>query len=219
MKKRKAIVIAGSRGVGKSIAGMLKLNKFEVIATSSKQVDTSEIKDVENFIDRNKLTDVLVLNTGGPPPKKLQDITKKDWIRYFNQLFLSFALLLQNIKVKKNGYVFLISSYYIKEPNKNMVLSNAFRTAFSAVLKSYGQENLKNNITTINLALGPIYTDRLKSMNPNKTKKQIGENLPLGRVGDPSEIADIVESIIQKEVKYLNCQTLFVDGGISNTLF
>ena len=48
MKKRKAIVIAGSRGVGKSIAGMLKLNKFEVIATSSKQVDTSEIKDVEN---------------------------------------------------------------------------------------------------------------------------------------------------------------------------
>ena len=162
---------------------------------------------------------MLVLNTGGPPPKKLQDITKKDWIRYFNQLFLSFALLLQNIKVKKNGYVFLISSYYIKEPNKNMVLSNAFRTAFSAVLKSYGQENLKNNITTINLALGPIYTDRLKSMNPNKTKKQIGENLPLGRVGDPSEIADIVESIIQKEVKYLNCQTLFVDGGISNTLF
>ena len=100
-----------------------------------------------------------------------------------------------------------------------MVLSNAFRTAFSAVLKSYGQENLKNNITTINLALGPIYTDRLKSMNPNKTKKQIGENLPLGRVGNPSEIADIVESIIQKEVKYLNCQTLFIDGGISNTLF
>ena len=219
MKKKKAIVIAGSRGVGKSIASMLKLNNFQVIATNSKQLDTSKIIDTENFIYNHKSTDVLVLNTGGPPPKKLPDITKDEWIKYFNQLFLSFALLLQNIKVNKNGYVFLISSYYIKEPDRNMILSNAFRTAFSTVLKSYGQDNLKNNITTINLALGPVYTDRLKSMNPNKTKKQIGKDLPLGRVGNPSEIADIVESIIKKKIKYLNCQTLFVDGGISNTLF
>ena len=219
MKKRNAIVIAGSRGVGQAIAkGLIELN-FNVKATNSKQLDTSNIDQVNDFIKHNHKTDVLVLNSGGPPAKEFYDISNEDWIKYFNQLFLSFVTILQKIEVKKNGYVFLISSLYIKEPSDNLILSNAYRVALSSVLKSYGSINLKKNITTLNLALGPIYTDRLKQLNPKKSKKMLGKNLPLGRVGDAKEISDIVNSIISKEIKYLNCQTLFIDGGISKTLF
>ena len=127
--------------------------------------------------------------------------------------------MLQKIKVKKNGFVFLISSFYIKEPSDNLVLSNSFRVALSSVLKSYGQKNLMKNISTLNLALGPIYTDRLKELNPNKSKKEIGKDLPMGRVGEVGEIASFVESIIKKNIKYLNSQTIFFDGGISKTIF
>ena len=216
--KKKAIVIAGSRGIGKAIADQLIKLKFQTIATNSSELDTSNIESVEKFIKLNKSTDVLILNTGGPPAKDFYKITKEDWLKYFNQLFLSFALILQKIKVKKNGYVFLISSYYIKEPADNMVLSNSFRIAVSSILKTYGKINLKNNITTLNLALGPFYTDRLRQLNPGKTKQQIGKQLPLGRVGDTKEIAALIKSIIKEEIKYLNSQTIFLDGGISNTL-
>ena len=99
-----------------------------------------------------------------------------------------------------------------------MVLSNSFRIAVSSILKTYGKINLKNNITTLNLALGPFYTDRLRQLNPGKTKQQIGKQLPLGRVGDTKEIAALIKSIIKEEIKYLNSQTIFLDGGISNTL-
>ncbi len=216
--KKKAIVIAGSRGIGKAIADQLKELEFQTIVTNSKELDTSNIKSVENFIKSNKSTDVLILNTGGPPAKDFYKITKEDWVQYFNQLFLSFALMLQKIKVKKNGYVFLISSYYIKEPADNMALSNSFRIAASSIIKTYGKINLKNNITTLNFALGPFYTDRLRQLNPGKTKQQIGKGLPLGRVGDTKEIAFLIKSIIKNEIKYLNSQTIFLDGGISNTL-
>ena len=52
-----------------------------------------------------------------------------------------------------------------------------------------------------------------------KVEKQIGKNLPLGRTGETKEIADLVHTIISNEIKYLNGQTIFLDGGISNTIF
>jgi len=216
---KKAIVIAGSRGVGRSISNRLKKLEFETLDYNSKNLDTSDITQVEKFIKTNKSTDILILNTGGPPAKEFNKITKKEWVKYFNQLFLSFVLILQKIKVKKNGFVFLISSYVIKEPDPMLTISNAYRLALSSILKTYGIDNLSRNITSINLALGPIYTDRLKKLNKGKTRNEIGKTLPLGRVGDPEEIADIIESFIVKDIKYLNTQTLFIDGGISKQLF
>tara|TARA_A100001011_G_scaffold388785_1_gene469098 strand:- start:220 stop:876 length:657 start_codon:yes stop_codon:yes gene_type:complete len=217
--KKKAIVIAGSRGIGKAISDELINLNYQVTATSTKSVDTSNLEDINKFIKLHKKTDVLVLNTGGPPAKKLKQIKKEDWEKYFKQLFLSMVTLLQNIKVSKNGYVFLISSFHIKQPDENLVLSNAYRVALSSVLKTYGTENLKNNITTLNFALGPFYTDRLKNLNPGLSKKEIGKGMPLGRVGETREVAKLVSCIILNEIKYLNCQTIFIDGGISNNLF
>ncbi len=218
-RKKKAVVFAGSRGVGKSIADQLIDLGYDTDALSSKDVDTSNIKQVEKFIKKCPNVDILVLNTGGPPAKEFKSITKTEWIKYFNQLFLSFVLTLQGIKVNKNGYVFLISSYVIREPDAMLTISNAYRIALTSIMKTYGIQNLKRNITTLNLALGPIYTDRLKELNKGSTKKQIGKNLPLGRVGNPSEIGDLVKSIVKNKVKYLNTQTLFIDGGISKSLY
>lgn len=218
-KKKKAIVIAGSRGIGKAISNELIKLSYQTVSTSKKDLDTSDLKQVEKFIKNHKSADILVLNTGGPPAKDFKKITKHEWIHYFNQLFLSLVLMLQKIKIKNNGYVFLISSFYIKEPAQNMMLSNSFRVALTSILKTYSKDNFKKNITTVNFALGPFYTDRLKELNPGKTKKQIGKNLPLGRTGETKEIADLVHTIISNEIKYLNGQTIFLDGGISNTIF
>lgn len=216
--KKKAIVIAGTKGIGKSISNELINLNFKVTSTGSATLDTSNIKSVKKFISKNKSTDVLILNTGGPPSLKLENVTEEDWIKYFNQLFLSFVMIINNIKVNKNGYVFLLSSYLIKNPKDNMVISNSMRIAFSSIFKTYGSSNLKNNITTLNLALGPIYTQRLKDLNPGKTKEDLGKKHPLGRVGNPNEVSDIISAVIEKKIKYLNCQTLVLDGGLSNNL-
>lgn len=217
-KQKKALVFAGSRGVGRSIAHNLKRIGCEVEILSSTDLDTSSILQIEKFLKRKNNYDILVLNTGGPPSKEFKRIKKNEWIKYFNQLFLSFVLILQKIKIKKNGFVFLVSSFYIKEPNEKMALSNSYRVALSSVLKIYGVENLKKNITTLNLALGPINTDRFRSLNLNKPKN-FTKKYPLKKVADPDEIGRIVSMIVENDIKYLNTQTLFIDGGISKTLF
>jgi len=65
-----AIVIGGSRGIGKAISDALKSLNCEVVATSKSQIDTSDLDSVRKFVSNYSETDILVLNTGGPPPKE-----------------------------------------------------------------------------------------------------------------------------------------------------
>ena len=62
---KKAIVLAGSRGIGKGIVDSLETLNINVTKTSTKELDTSDLDSVDKFINNNPVTDILVLNTGG----------------------------------------------------------------------------------------------------------------------------------------------------------
>ncbi len=156
----KAIVIGGSRGMGKAISTSLSSIGFDVIATSKKELDTSNLKNVKEFVQKHNETDVLVLNTGGPPAKEFFSVIEEDWLKYHNQLFLSFCIILQKIKINEGGYIFLITSSVIKEPDAKLVISSAYRSAFASVFKILSKSYAEKNISCINIAPGPINTDR-----------------------------------------------------------
>jgi len=212
-----AIVTGGSRGIGKAIAEALKSLDMEVIQTSKNQLDTSNLDSVKKFATLHNKTDILILNTGGPPPKEFFSITEDDWLKYHNQLFLGFCILLKNIKINDGGYVFLISSNVIKEPNSKLIISGAYRSAFSSVLKVLSKDFAKKNISCINIAPGPINTDRTKELIENVDEFQ--KTLPMGRLGEPEEIGNFVKSIVQNNIKYLSGVVINFDGANSNYVF
>ena len=211
---KKAIVVAGSRGIGQAIAKSLSDIEFDVLATSKAELDTSDLHSVKDFIKSNSDTDILVLNTGGPPAIDFYQIQEEEFLKYHNQLFLSFCLMLQNIKVKDGGYIFLVSSFNIKEPNEKLLLSNSYRIAFTSVLKSLSKILAKRNITCINLAPGPIKTERL--YNLVNDMEDFEKSLPLGRAAEPDELGVLVRAIVENNIKYLNGVTINFDGGHSN---
>lgn len=214
---KKAIVLGGSSGIGAEISKMLDKN-YKVIKTNRKIIDTSDLISVKKFTKKHPSTDILVLNSGGPETtKNIANISDEKWLKYFNQLFLSFYIILKNIKINKNGYVFLISSQVIKNHSEQLIISSSIRLGFLNVFNAFGKRNIKKNITTLNIAPGPILTKRLKSLNPNI--KDIAKQVPLGRVGQPKDISDFLKGIIENKIKFLNCKTIFLDGGISEDIF
>ena len=213
----KAIVLGGSRGIGKAISDSLKTSDIDVLATSQKDIDTSNLNSVKEFLKNNSETDVLILNTGGPEPKPFSTITEDDWNKYHNQLFLGFCTILQNIKINDGGYIFLISSNVIKEPNPKLIISSAYRTAFSEVFKVLSKEYAQNNISCINIAPGPINTDRTQELIENV--EEFEKTLPMKRLGKPEEIGNFVKGIIENNIKYLSGVTINFDGANSNSIF
>ena len=74
-----AIVLGGSRGMGKAIADALGSIGCNVIATSKKDIDTSNLDSVREFVKSNPETDILVLNTGGPKAIQFSEVTEENW--------------------------------------------------------------------------------------------------------------------------------------------
>ena len=212
-----AIVIGGSRGIGKAISDSLKSIGCNVLSSSKSEIDTSDLNSVKNFIQNNTETDILILNTGGPPAKEFFTITQEDWEKYHNQLFLGFCLLLQGIKIRDGGYVFLISSNVIKEPNPKLIISSAYRSAFNSVFKILSKNFAKRNISCINIAPGPINTDRTRELVENIEEYQ--STLPMKRLGEPTEIGDFVKSIVENKIKYLSGVVINFDGANSNYVY
>lgn len=214
---KKALVIAGSRGIGRAIAEELKKEIVCVTATSSADLDTSDITQVKEFIAQQSPVDVLVMNTSGPPSKGFFHISEDEWDKYYRQLFLSFVLMLQKIKINRGGYVFLISSSIIKEPIPNLILSSSYRIALTSVFKNYSKLVAKKQISCINIAPGPIRTERLLSLVDDF--EEFENSLPMGRAGGPDEIGRFVAGIVKSDIKYLSGVTINFDGALSNSLF
>ena len=214
---KKAIVLGGSRGIGKAIAESLNSLNVEVIATSKQDIDTSSLESVKKFSKENGSTDILVLNTGGPPIIEFNKISEDDWNRYHNQLFVGFCTILQKILVNDNGYIFVITSNVIKEPNAKLIISSAYRSAFSSVFKILSKEYAKREISCINIAPGPINTDRTKELVDDVD--EYAKTLPMKRLGNPEEIGNFVKSIVENNIKYLSGSVINFDGANSNFIF
>jgi len=213
----RAIVFGGSRGIGKAISDSLKSIEIDVFAASKKDIDTSDLSSVKKFLKNHNQADILVLNTGGPSPKPFLTITEEDWKRYHNQLFVGFCTILQKIKINDNGYIFLISSNVIKEPNAKLIISSAYRAAFSEIFKVLSKEYAQKNISCISIAPGPINTDRTRELIENV--EEYKKSLPMKRLGEPEEIGNFVKAIIENKVKYLSGVTINFDGANSNYIF
>jgi 3-oxoacyl-[acyl-carrier protein] reductase len=211
---KKAIVLGGSRGIGAAITRNLKKVGVNNIFSFSSDLDTGNMGHIEKLTKKHKKVDILVLNTGGPPAIDFFDITKKDWEKYHNQLFLGFCKILQEIEINENGYVFLISSFNIKEPNPKLVLSNAYRLAFVSVFKSLSKIMAHKKVSFINIAPGPINTDRLRSLVDNLDA--LAKELPMKYIPEPDELGRFVSSIVENDIKYLSGVTINFDGAASN---
>ena len=212
----KAVVVAGTRGIGGSIADQLEEICEEVVRPGSSDLDTSNLDQVRNFVKEHSEVDILVLNTGGPPAIPFGDISDEEWNHWFNQLFLSFVILLREINIRPGGYVFLISSFNIREPSPKLVLSNSLRLGFTSVFKTLSQLRIEDAVSFVNIAPGPVNTERLASLQEKsgRSMDEFANRLASKRITEPDEIGLFVRSIIENDLSGLNGVTIPFDMGL-----
>jgi 3-oxoacyl-[acyl-carrier protein] reductase len=194
-------------------------------------VDVADAGAVQGFVDQvvSKFggVDICVTNAGGPPAKGFLAASIEEWRKAVDLNFLStvyFAReVIPHMQRKRWGRIITITSITTKQPVADLVLSNAVRAAVVGLVKSLANEFGKDGILVNNVGPGYTATNRLKELAKarsaalGKSEKEIAEGwtatVPLGRLGEPREVADTIVWLASERASYITGQTILVDGG------
>jgi 3-oxoacyl-[acyl-carrier protein] reductase len=189
--------------------------------------DVTVPRDLERAVEQTVAAfgglDVLVLNSGGPPPGTALDVTPEA-LEQAVELLLQPAvrlvhLALPHLAANNAGRVIAITSIASKEPVAHIALSNALRPALAGWLKTLSREVGPQGITVNCVAPGRIATARLEQLYPGGPSEQDLADIPLRRWGEPQELGDVVCFLASDRARYVTGQTIVVDGGLQRALF
>lgn len=171
--------------------------------------------------------DILVTNTGGPPAGSVWEMTDEQWQSGVDSTLMNIIrlcrLVVPHMQGRGWGRIVHITSLVAKQPSLTLPISSTLRAGITALTKVQGIELASSGVTVNGVLPGHTLTDRqmhlveLRSEREGITvdealTKQASE-LPIRRLAQPEEIADVISFLCSANASYLTGQSIAVDGG------
>ena len=243
LRGRTAIVCGASSGLGLASAEALAEEGANVtmLARRREELDREANRigalavrgDVTNATDLKRVVaktveafdgiDILVWNSGGPPPGQATELTDDDLEGAFELLLLPAVrlvrLCLPHLESSAGGRIVCITSLAVKEPVGHLALSNTIRPGLTGWAKTLSRELGPRGITVNCVAPGRVQTPRMTELygEDGPAAEELAQ-IPLGRLGTPREFGDVVCFLASERASYVTGTTIVVDGGSSRSL-
>ncbi|HYD21496.1 MAG TPA: SDR family oxidoreductase [Flavipsychrobacter sp.] len=186
---------------------------------------------VAGFVAANPIH-ILVNNTGGPPAGPITDANPDNFLSAFEQHLVCNHILatlcMPGMKAAAYGRIINIISTSVKIPLKGLGVSNTIRGAVASWAKTMANELAPFGITVNNVLPGATATGRLETIINNKAtktgysqdavEKEMLEEIPAKRFGQPEEIAAMVAFLASPAAGYVNGTSIPVDGGRTGSI-
>ena len=259
LKDKRALVTGASRGLGYATALLLAKEACRVVLNSRDEdkvkaaaekitretgtqayghagnVASPSIPEyvIEQTIDSLGGLDILVTNTGGPPAGSFEVFDEAAWHKAVDMSFMSHVRLIRaalpHLRKSDSPSVLTVTSYVVKQPMNNLVLSNSIRMATVGLTKSLALELGRENIRFNSILPGWTETERVQDLmafrakNNNTTAEEERTRqtleIPLGRMAQPYEFANAAVFLVSPAASYITGVMLNVDGGIVKSTF
>ncbi|MBI2084611.1 MAG: 3-oxoacyl-ACP reductase FabG [Candidatus Aenigmarchaeota archaeon] len=236
LRDKVAIVTGSSRGIGRAIAVRLAKEGCKVVinyhedlkaAEETKELcgkdsfaikaDVSKVSECKDLVDETikkfGKVDILVNNAGIVIRKQLQDFTEKDWdITIDTNLKGPFFLIQYASKHMQNGSIINISAARIVKHRATTATYAASKAGLASLTQGLALELADKKIRINAVAPGPTRSGQYETL-PEALVKQVVEAVPLKRLGEPEEIANVVAFLASDEASFVNGSVILVDGG------
>lgn len=237
-----ALVMGASKGIGRGIAAALAREGARVAISSRSATALAEAAggiggQVEPFVadttDLDRLArlplevaetfgsvDILVTNTGGPPPGGALDHGFEEWEEAYSSLVLAPRILagavVPGMRGAGWGRIVNVGSTTTIELNPALGLSNAHRMATIGFLKTLAREVAGDGITVNTVATGRFATDRMAELGGSLENVEAAarEEVPAGRLGTVEEYGDLVAFLCSERAAYVTGAVVPIDGGL-----
>jgi 3-oxoacyl-[acyl-carrier protein] reductase len=240
-----ALVTGASRGIGLGIARALAGEGANVALSSRSQEsieaaageigghayvhDTQDLESAPRLVEQVESdlgpVDVLVTNTGGPPPSPDSfDLTREQWETAYRELILSPLALIHAViggmRERRFGRILGITSSSVVEPIPGLMLSTAHRGGLTAAFKQLSREVARDGVTVNSIQPGRIATDRLKQTygSLEAAEEAAAGQVPSGRLGTVEEIGAAAAFLCSEPASYVTGVALLVDGGLTQSV-
>lgn len=198
--------------------------------------DVSKPEQVESLINQAIShfggIDILVNNAGGPRAGRFDDLSAEDYQDAIHLNLLSTINLCRSVvptmRTRGGGRIINLTSVSVKQPVDGLMLSNFARTGVIGFAKTLATELAADNILVNNVCPGIIFTDRIKQLATVRAEEadisfdaaleKMTADIPLGRIGDPEEFANLVVFLASERASYITGSTIQVDGGMVKSL-
>ncbi|OGW41060.1 MAG: short-chain dehydrogenase [Nitrospirae bacterium RBG_13_39_12] len=218
MMTRTALVTGASRGIGFAIANKLRESGIKTLTPARHELNLLSDASVDKYI--RKLTnpiDILINNAGINPLAGITEITDSDIEDTFKVNFISPLRLIRDLMpsmIKRRfGRIVNISSIWGNVSKAKRSAYAASKSAINSLTRTVAVEVAKYNILVNALAPGFVNTELTRQNNTETEIKKISMSIPMGRLAEPFEIAEVVAFLSSEKNSYITGQTIIIDGG------